>query len=186
MTTLNGLPRSWDSFIQEMCSRRKLISFKKVWEECTQEEAQLITREEKMGAIEDQDLTVHTRRNYRKQENHHHNKREGHCHKCQRKAKIDLSSIICYICDEKGHYSRDCPRNVGSFNKKSKKKMNITQVMRNMNSTSEDDGQTLIHLIIWIRRNAVVNEEVEHIVKDSSYSCKDIRIKGESTHQTNK
>ena len=27
MTTLNGLPRSWDSFIQEICERRRMISF---------------------------------------------------------------------------------------------------------------------------------------------------------------
>ena len=27
MTTLNGLPRSWDSFIQGICAIRKLISF---------------------------------------------------------------------------------------------------------------------------------------------------------------
>ena len=27
MTTMNGLPRSWDSFIQGMCARRKLITF---------------------------------------------------------------------------------------------------------------------------------------------------------------
>ena len=27
MTTLNGLPRSWDSFTQGICARRKLISF---------------------------------------------------------------------------------------------------------------------------------------------------------------
>ena len=27
MTTLNGLPRSWDSFIQGICARRKLNSF---------------------------------------------------------------------------------------------------------------------------------------------------------------
>ena len=27
MTTLNGLPRSWDSFIQGICARRNLISF---------------------------------------------------------------------------------------------------------------------------------------------------------------
>ena len=33
MTILNGLPRSWDSFIQGICARRKLISFSKLWEE---------------------------------------------------------------------------------------------------------------------------------------------------------
>ena len=39
MTTLNGLPRSWDSFIQGICARRKLITFSRLWEECLQEEA---------------------------------------------------------------------------------------------------------------------------------------------------
>ena len=35
MTTLNGLPRSWDSFIQGICARKKLITFNRLWEECT-------------------------------------------------------------------------------------------------------------------------------------------------------
>ena len=35
MTTLNGLPRSWDSFIQEICARKKLVKFNRLWEECT-------------------------------------------------------------------------------------------------------------------------------------------------------
>ena len=30
MTTLNGLPRSWDSFIQGICARKKLIAFIKL------------------------------------------------------------------------------------------------------------------------------------------------------------
>ena len=30
MTTLNGLPRSWVSFIQGICARRKLISFNRL------------------------------------------------------------------------------------------------------------------------------------------------------------
>ena len=34
MTTLNGLPRSWDSFIQGICARRKMISFNGLREEC--------------------------------------------------------------------------------------------------------------------------------------------------------
>ena len=74
MNTLNGLPRSWDSFIQEICARRKLINFSRLWEECTQEEARIITREENMGATKDQTLKVHTKRNHRKKEEHHHKK----------------------------------------------------------------------------------------------------------------
>ena len=44
MTTLNGLPRSWDSFIQGICARRKLITFSRLWEECSQEEGMLTRR----------------------------------------------------------------------------------------------------------------------------------------------
>ena len=43
-----------------------------------------------------------------------------------------------------------------------KKKSNIPQVMRNMNSTGEDEDHTLIHISTWIR-SAVVNE---HTNKD--------------------
>jgi hypothetical protein len=34
MTTLNGLPRSWDAFIQGICSRKKLPKFSRLWEDC--------------------------------------------------------------------------------------------------------------------------------------------------------
>ena len=83
MTTLNCLPRLWNSFIQGICARRKLISFSRLCEYIIQEEARLITREEKMGATEVQALTFHTRRYDRKKEDHHHNKREYHHHKRQ-------------------------------------------------------------------------------------------------------
>ena len=41
MTTLNGLPRSWDSFIQGICTKKKLVKFSRLWEECSQEEARI-------------------------------------------------------------------------------------------------------------------------------------------------
>jgi glucose-6-phosphate isomerase len=34
MTTLNGLPRLWDAFIQGICSRKKLPKFSRLWEDC--------------------------------------------------------------------------------------------------------------------------------------------------------
>ena len=37
ITTLNGLPREWDSFIRGICARRKLTKFRNIWEECVQE-----------------------------------------------------------------------------------------------------------------------------------------------------
>ena len=39
MTTLNGLPKEWDSLIQGIYARKKLVNFSRVWEECSQEEA---------------------------------------------------------------------------------------------------------------------------------------------------
>jgi hypothetical protein len=67
MTTLNGLPSSWDSFIQGICSRRKLIKFIILWEDCTQEEARPVAREEKLRD-DDQTLVAHTRKGKNKKE----------------------------------------------------------------------------------------------------------------------
>ena len=41
MTTLNGLPRSCDSFIQGICARKKLVKFSRLWEECFEEESHI-------------------------------------------------------------------------------------------------------------------------------------------------
>ena len=63
MTTLNGLPRSWDYFIQGIYARKKLFKFRRLWEECSQEEAWIAAQEEKMGS-EYQSLTVHSKSHY--------------------------------------------------------------------------------------------------------------------------
>ena len=44
MTTLNGLPRDWEAFIRGICSIRKLNKFRKLWEECVQEEERISAR----------------------------------------------------------------------------------------------------------------------------------------------
>jgi hypothetical protein len=67
MTTLNVLPRSWDAFIQGICSRRKLPKFSKIWEYCNQEEERMEAREENM--LDDgQSLLAHTRKGKSKKE----------------------------------------------------------------------------------------------------------------------
>ena len=91
MTTLNGLPRSWDSFIQGICARRKLVTFNRLWEKCSQEEAQIETREEKMGS-EDQALTVRSRKGRR--ENHYHQGK--HSHQKNNIVRRDPSKLRCY------------------------------------------------------------------------------------------
>ena len=41
--------------------QKEVITFNRLWEECTQEEARIIIREEKMGATEDRALTIQRR-----------------------------------------------------------------------------------------------------------------------------
>ena len=60
MNTSNGLPRSWESFIKENCSKRKMKNFSRLWEDCTQEEARLVAREENLCNDNDQALETHT------------------------------------------------------------------------------------------------------------------------------
>ena len=54
-----------DSFIQGICARKKLVKFRRLWEECSQEEARIVAQEDKMGS-EDQALTVHSKKGRRK------------------------------------------------------------------------------------------------------------------------
>ena len=99
MTTLNGLLRTWDSFIQGICSRKKLVNFIRLWEECSQEKSWIAAQEEKMGS-EYQALTVQSKKSRR---GHHHSKGKYSFYK-----KYQLR---CYSCVEIGHFSRDYPRN---------------------------------------------------------------------------
>ena len=99
-----------------------------MWEECSQEEGQIATREEKMGS-EDQALTVHSKKGRR--ENNHH--QVNHSHQKDDLVKRDPSKIRCYTCDERGHFARNCPKNKSG----SKKKKNSKR--RHHAHTAEDD-----------------------------------------------
>ena len=89
MTTLNGLPRTWDSFIQGIYSRKKLVNFNRLWEECSQEEARIAAQEEKMGS-EDQALTVHSKKGRRR--SHYSKGKDRHYTDNSRR---DLSKMRC-------------------------------------------------------------------------------------------
>ena len=68
MTTINGLPRSWDPFIKGICSRRNLTNLSRLWEDCSQEEASIEVGEEKLGDEENQALASHARKGKNKVE----------------------------------------------------------------------------------------------------------------------
>ena len=113
MTTLNGLPRDWESFIRGICSIRKPTKFRQLWEECIQEEERIASREEKLNDNEDQALTVHTKvKNKRKSHDHPHRKILGF-----RKSKKDFSNYECFTCHKLGHIAINCPMKEERFKK---------------------------------------------------------------------
>ena len=93
-------------------ARKKLVNFSRLWEECSQEEAQIVAREEKMGS-EDQDLTVQSK----KTRSSHQRSKNSHERNNLRKRR-DKSKFIYYTCNERGHFATDCPRNKSISHKK--------------------------------------------------------------------
>jgi hypothetical protein len=61
MTTLNGLTRPWDAFIQTICVKNEELHFDSLWEECIQEEARVANRKEVLSRDEDHALDAHTK-----------------------------------------------------------------------------------------------------------------------------
>ena len=147
MTTLNGLPRSWDSFIQGICARKKLFKFSGLWEEFSQEEA----REENMVS-EDQALIVHSKNNRR---SHYHSKSKiSHSRK-------DLNTIRCYTCDEKG-----CP-NKRNLKKKGNKRRHHAHVAeddelstKRIRQESDDSSSEEEYVLIFALRGTISHESM--------------------------
>jgi len=98
MTTLNGHPRSWDAFIQGICSRRKIPKFSRLWEDWNQEESRKKTREEKM-TDDDQALATHTKKGKR-------NKELSSPKKFQ-KGRRNNPNMRCFCCQKIGHIARN-------------------------------------------------------------------------------
>jgi CRISPR/Cas system CSM-associated protein Csm2 small subunit len=66
MTTLNGLIRPWDAFIQTICAKMEKLKFDRLWEECIQEETRVANREALIARDDDQALATHTKRGRKK------------------------------------------------------------------------------------------------------------------------
>ena len=105
MTTLNGLPRDWESVIWRICSWRRLTKFRQLWEECVQEEERIATREENLNDNDDQALTVHTKgKNKRKSHDHPPRNTRG-----IKKSKKDFSNYESFTCHKLRHIAINCP-----------------------------------------------------------------------------
>ena len=108
--TLNGLPTSWEPFIQGVCARDKLPSFDKLWADCVQEESRLISRNNLQRPVDnvEQALASHTQKGKKFERRNTRRFPSSTPEQRARKGK-DVSKVQCFRCDKFGHYARDCP-----------------------------------------------------------------------------
>jgi hypothetical protein len=160
MTTLNGLTRPWDAFIQTICARKEKLKFDNLWEECVQEEARVANREAVLLRDEDQALAAHAKGRKGKYhfQNETHFHKESHSpkrfpkyHKSQRRKKY-FSSYQCYHCDKMGHIAKNFPSRREEYKKRNNK--------RHHAHATEDDEPP----------NKLAKEEIEEYVLFSALS----------------
>jgi hypothetical protein len=130
MTTLDGLTRAWDAFIQTIYAIKEKLQFDNLWEECVQEEARVANRKAVLLRDEDQALFAHSKggkkRSHFQKDIHFHKeshppKRFQKYHKGQRKGK-DFSSYQCYHCDKMGHIAKNYPAGKEEYKKRNNKR----------------------------------------------------------------
>ena len=100
MTTLNGLPPSWESFIKTISGQTKLPKFDKLWAKCTHEETRIAARQRLHGIQpeENQAFVLHTKKGKgrgRKPYIHKHQYKRSSPPPDQKKHQMDLSQIQC-------------------------------------------------------------------------------------------
>jgi hypothetical protein len=62
LTTLNNLPKHWESFLQSISGRESLPTFDRLWTDCTQEELRLRNRGVEDSPEENHTLALHTKK----------------------------------------------------------------------------------------------------------------------------
>ena len=101
MNTLNGLPPSWEAFIQSLVGKPKLPKFDHIWGLCMQGETRLATRSNIHGTQhkESQALTSHVKKGKGKGKKFHGKNGKGgrSSPTSNQKKKKDLSCILVHM-----------------------------------------------------------------------------------------
>jgi hypothetical protein len=131
MTTLNGLTRPWDAFIQTICARTEKLKFDSLWEECIQEETRVAKQEALLVRDDDQALATHTKGGRKKSYFQKETYKESHPPKQistkeipeerTSKGKRLLICSMLYHCDKMGHIARYCPARREEYKRKNKR-----------------------------------------------------------------
>ena len=146
MNTLNGLPPSWEAFIQSLVGQPKLPKFDHIWAICMQEETRLATRSKIHGSQheESQTLPSHVKRGRGKGRKFHGKKGKGgrSSPTSDQKKKKDLSHVCCYKCNKLGHYARDCD------SKKRKHEVSTIDVDEDLSEEAKDWGSYRVIFLV--------------------------------------
>ena len=111
-----------------------------------------------MGESDDQDLTT--------REKKYEGEREDHSHKIPKRfqknhrSRRDYTNLRFYTCDEKGHFSRDCPGNKGS-SKENKKKRHDAHTAEGDETASKKTRGANIKLIL----SKMINQQGRELEK---------------------
>lgn len=182
MLALNGLPHSWEPFIQSISGRSKLPKFDHLRADCIQEESRLAARGiVKVSQNEDTHvLTIqYTKkgRNWKKGNFKRNRDQTSDSASDSKKKKKDLSRIQCFRCDKCGHYARDC------LTRPKQQSANINEVSSQKEAEDNSDGFLFISTLssnvptnsdTWLidsgasRRIIGYQEHLSDLVEDSN------------------
>jgi hypothetical protein len=102
---MNGVPGSWEPFLQGICAQEKLPQFDRLWIDCIQEEARIESKNGKQKSIDDENLALNT--HARKGRRNGSPRREA---SPKQRKKKDLSKVNCFACHMLGHCASQCPK----------------------------------------------------------------------------
>jgi hypothetical protein len=100
-TIVDGLPKSWETFLSSINGREVQANFERLWHDCLEEECRL-KRRNKLSTVKDHALSIKAKKwKTFPQHKGKGNKPQGkHSHS-------HLSKVRCFNCKRLGHYAKD-------------------------------------------------------------------------------
>jgi hypothetical protein len=107
---LNGFSTSWEPFVKGICTWENLPNFKRIWDDCLQEETRMESKARKKDC--DENLALFGPSNKGKGKGP--SKGKGKCEESTSQlGKKYLSKIKCFSCHMHSHYASQCPDKKG-------------------------------------------------------------------------